>query len=328
MYSMRVERLFRLVIPLLLAVPAPAQNSREKRRSVVEFAEGSFLQLIVGDRARMVAGRINDVRVLSENDDMRQGEITLSGVRNLPNDSSPPGKLTVEFAQYARPEARIKSGAQGWNGVDLTTGTYLVLALSETPDALSRPQVTAARPVDTADDPFVTELSWCVRAERNPQTQRLAIRDAILHGHGLMSAWGHYCAGRLKRIPREDAIDLELQLLNDNARDEASRQSGAQNLELELWKAGDAGDAANQRIINAFTASLASAPASLQSYLGGALNRLLYVNAPAGEAGEGYRKQFRDNLSADVRAVGITALSQLRDTKAAENLREWLAPNR
>jgi len=293
----------------------------------MEFAEGSFLQIVVSGRARIVTGRLEHVSVVRGDPDLIQGAITLGEIRSVTPGESFPARLSVEFAQYAGQEARIKSGGQGWNGVETTSGVYLILALAE----LQAPATAlAVRQIKSPNDPFAREVAWCVDAERHqaPAGRLALIRDALLNGHGLIAAWGHYCAGRLKRIPRADAVSLELGLLNNKTRDEHDRSAAAQNLELELWKGGDPDDALNQQIASAFLSNLASASRALRTYLIEALHRLVFASAPPGEQGEAFRRKLRYAISITSEPDVVQTLNSERgDTsvgRAAEELLGWV----
>lgn len=293
----------------------------------MEFAEGSFLQIVVGGGARIVTGRIERVEMATDLQDLVHGEITLGEVRGVDSDESRPSRFAVGFAQYPRAEARIKSGSQGWNGVEITHGVCLILALAED---RTQAEALAVRQIKSPNDPFVQEVRWCVEAERHTApAERLAlVRDSLVNGHGLVTAWGHYCAGRLNRIPRAEAVPLELGLLNNEKLDDHDRLAAAQNLELELWKSGDSDDALNQEIVGAFLSNLSPASRALRVYLMDALQRVLFTNAPSGPPGEAYRKQLRLAVFITAEPAIVEALNKERGEKAtgraADQLLQWL----
>ena len=64
----------------------------------MEFAEGSFLQIVVGGGARIVTGRIERVEMATDLQDLVHGEITLGEVRSVDSDESSPSRFAVGFA--------------------------------------------------------------------------------------------------------------------------------------------------------------------------------------------------------------------------------------
>ncbi len=189
----------------------------------------------------------------------------------------------------------------------LRPGIYLVMAVRGTEPPF---EAGSVKEVKTLDDPLVGELRWILAAEEVEQpAQRVdLIRQAILNGTGLISVYGHYAAGPLHRIDRRDAAAVELEVLANASQAQDNRRAAATNLELQLWKSGDAQDAINRGILNAFFEALPGAPEQLQSDIVDALSRLLFGNASREEkTAERYRSELRRTAGIGSEAARFTS---------------------
>jgi hypothetical protein len=311
MSLMRVSGTFALFVLLLANGSALYQKSADTRSATVELAERSFLEVITEENMPILTGRIEEVRPISAADGDEHGQVLLDHVQEVSRARwKRDGNLALSYERYASESARIKSGSQGWNGVSLQPGGYLVLALGDRPPL----EAVAVRSVEGPDDSYVKQLQWCLAAERetDPQARLALIKEAILSSQELLNGYGHYAAGRLKRIPRSDATALEISILRSRDNAEGTRIAAAQTLELELWESDNAADALNHRILQALWEALVDAPEDLQDYLGDALYRLIIDGAPSSEAkAKEYKKTLRRGITVD------------SDPKAAKALEEW-----
>ncbi len=277
----------------------------------MRFAESSFLQVIGRQKTPFIAGRLLSATAKDGTPEVVSGEVQLGGVHEISHGLWKGGTQTrAEYTQYRSQARRVQSGGQGWNGVELRPGIYLVMAVRG-----SAPPFEAAsvKEVKTLDDPIVEELLWILAAEEVEQPlQRVElVRQAIFNGTGLISVYGHYAAGPLHRIGRRDAAALELAILPNPSQAEDNRRAAATNLELQLWQFGDPEDLINRDILNAFFEALPDAPELLKGDIADALSRLLFGNAPKDETtAEQYRRKLRQAASIDFEAAVLHILSE------------------
>jgi hypothetical protein len=292
----------------------------------VEFAEQSFLEIVTQERTPIVLGRIEEVGAAKVADDVSRGEVILADVQEVTSGNWTGGtRVVLRYARYASNLARIKSGGQGWNGISLEQGKYLVLGLIGAP-----PQAVAVRAVASAEDTFVKQLRSALAIERqtDPKLRLIQLRDAVLGGQPFLSGYGHYAAGRLKRIPRSEAITLETSVLLAG-NDLKNRLAAAQTLELELWPSENTDDPLKPQILSAFWNSLGGAPEDLQNYLAEALSRLLIDDAPSSDPKiSDYQFRLRRAAVVQSEAQAMKALEdwgrRQNSMDQARKLEQWL----
>jgi hypothetical protein len=295
----------------LVACGSAMQKAERPGRSRVEFAEKSFIEVVTGGKAPVIAGRVAEVNERPEAGDVVQGDLVLDGIREITRGKmGPQSRAYVSYAQYRSPYVRMKSGGQGWNGVDIRAGTYLVAAL-EGRTAL------AVRQVGSPDDRFVRQLEWMVRAEEvQDAAQRSALlRTAAASDQNLLQGYAHYAIGRLQRVPRNEGATIEIGILQDAGLPEGTRIAAATNLELALWKTGDAEDPVNQHILRVFLATLPGAGGAVQEYLTDALYRTVIANAPADPQ---YARKLRAAASTAPETSILAALTRREASSESE----------
>jgi len=309
MFSMRVSEALTFLV-LSLAGFTACQKPVLQRRANVEFADQSFLEIITQRKAPIVVGRIEKVKNEEVADEVARGELVLDRIQEITQGIwAGRGDLVLRYERYASNLARIKSGAQGWNGVSIDQGKYLVLALGN-----GQPlEAIAVRAIASPGDAFVKQLQSCLTAENQTDpTARLAlIKEAILGGEEFLSGYGHYAAGRLKRIPRHDAVSLETSVLLNANIDERIRLAAGQTLELELWEADRDDDAPNAQILSTFCNALHGAPQDLQNYMAEALFRLIIGDTQSSDAkAMDHQRKLRH---------GVVVQSEMQTLKALED---------
>jgi hypothetical protein len=292
----------------------------------VEFAEHSFLEIVTQEKTPIVLGRIEEVGPAKVTGDVSQGEVVLVGVQEITQGNWTGGlRVVLHYARYASNLARIKSGGQGWNGISLEQGKYLVVGLLGGP-----PEAVAVRAIESPEDTFVKQLrsSLAIERQTDPQLRLIQIRDAVLGGQPFLSGYGHYAAGRLKRIPRSEAVTLETSVLL-GGNDVRNRLAAAQTLELELWHSENTDDPLKPQILSAFWNSLGGAPEDLQNYLAEALSRLLIDDAPSSDPKiRDYQFRLRRAVVVQSEAQAIKALEnwgrRQNSIEEARKLEQWL----
>jgi hypothetical protein len=199
----------------------------------------------------------------------------------------------------------------------------LIVALDRPPDVL------AVRSIESPNETFVREL-LTAESETDPQLRLTQIKNAILSGQEFLSGYGHYAAGRLRRIPRQEAVSLETSVSLSSTASERARLAAAQTLELELWEADNADDLLNAHILSAFCNALGSAPEDLQNYLAEALNRLIFSHAsPSDSKAKDGQRALRQSVA--IQSEMKTLFRALEDWGKRRNsrdealrLKEWL----
>jgi hypothetical protein len=275
----------------------------------MDSANANLLDVIAEGQAALLVAQIERVAGLHDIDEGTQGgTAALHVVRALtPQRWHGPAELEVEFSQYKSPQLRMREGGQGWNGLDVEPGKTLLLAVADIPESerkyVRSPATVAALvvvPLDSTADATVqgTEQALTIEATSDVQRRTALLKTGLSSELEVFSGYSHYALGRLKRIPRESAAALELELLHDETKPMPRRLDAQANLELELWDSEAPADPVNHRILEAFFKALALPVPELQRPLVLALYSFLVTDAPADQnAAAAYRSQLLQGLS-------------------------------
>jgi hypothetical protein len=273
---------------------------------MMNVAAGSLLQIVADPSAAILVTRLDAVlRRPGLDEGTIGGTAQVEVVRELTRDRwhGAPG-VPLAFSRYESPRMAARTGGLGFNGVELTLGNLLLVALPDVPEAqCGRPIVAAlaalaVAPLDAPDGPLArgVEGALAVEAAKDDEPLRLClVREALGSSLPFLVEYGHYAAGRLARIPRPAAIAMEIELLADEARPARDRAMAEATLELELWREGEPEDPENRRIVEAFFASLGTPDRELRGHLVQALHAMIAPGAePGGE--EAQRAAWLDAL--------------------------------
>ncbi|HEY3244583.1 MAG TPA: hypothetical protein VGM03_14665, partial [Phycisphaerae bacterium] len=216
------------------------------------------------------------------------------------------------------PDLRARLGA-GWNGVNIRSGAHMLVALTDIP---AHPEATAKHPplsalavaeLKSQDDPLVRAMQQVLTIEGTAETARRMelIRQGLDSDLGFLSDYCHYALGRLKRVPREDAVAMELSLFQDAARAPQGRLSAEAVLEMELWKPEDASDTLNHKILEAFFNALTSGDAEFRKTTALGIYNMLFADAPENPSEQdGYRRQLMSAVHPRDRNAVLSVLQE------------------
>lgn len=288
----------------------------------MDFAEGSFVTIVAEGKAAILAAEI--VQIVQQQAAGAQetgGRLKMRLARNL-TPSRWPGApdFEVTFLQFTDPLRRMKSGSQGWNGVEIAPGKLVLLALVPNPDRSSAAPPLAVSPLQSLDDPLLkgVERALQIEAVTDPQ-QRASLLGQGLHSElEFLQSYSHFALGRLHRVPRDIAVSLELRTLGDQARPSGQRIASASNLELELWKPDDPDDRLNKSILSGLFKALTDTDPDLRRSALASLYRLLLSQAPSDQP-EHYRDRLMSGVNLPARAVLLETLrAQQSDPNVAK----------
>lgn len=288
----------------------------------MDFAERDWLSVVTDSSSAVVLGRIEAVKNRSEVTPQESGGIlTVKVLRGLGTEASLSGTTAdVGFLQFSDEPRRFKSGGQGWNGVQIQPGTLLVLAA---PASAWRARGTiapsAVAEVPSEDAPLVQGLDRALAIEEvtEPDLMTRLLSEAVFSDLPVLSDYGHFQLGRVKRLPRETAVNLESRLATDRAVPVKQRMAGAATLETGLWKANDSRDPSNKQIVSALLSLLAESDGDAQRFAMAALYRLLVGQAgPPGTRVE----EFQAELLNGVGQASDAAFSNLRSMSTNPDL--------
>lgn len=176
-------------------------------------------------------------------------------------------------------------------------GTLVLLAVPDVPAAAPAAPLSAAavEPLNSAEDSLVRSVEKALQIESVQALEQRAalIREGLAGNLEFLTDYCHYAAGRLKRIPRKETVELELALLKNGASPIPNRIAAQVNLEIELRKADDPEDPFNKRILETFFNALEVPNEELGRTLVQSIYRILVSNAPPGtEEGTSYRMKL------------------------------------
>lgn len=279
----------------------------------MDLADASLLQVLVAGKAAILAARVEKVaqdEVLAN--DTHVGVVRVRVERVLtPDRWHGPDSFDLKFAQFARPAQRAKEWA-GWNRIDVAPDLRILLALPDAPKDPPPPPLSAVAVTRLASDtdPLLRAVEEALRIEATADANRREeLLRAGLYGQlDFLRAYCRYATGRLKRVPRDRAVALELALLTDTDRSVSDRLAAQANLDLELWKHDDPDDGLNKRILSAFFRGLGASEPDLRRANLRSIHRHLFEGAPEGPDGPAHR----DRLLAGVTLPDLGPLRELR----------------
>jgi len=267
---------------------APGHEGAEPARvaaregTTMSFANENLMDVVVDPSSVVLVARIDAVETQPHADpETLEGTLRIAVLRELtPQRWHGPTVVALAFAQQARPAMRLRSGKLGFDGVDLDVGRYLIVGLEESPPTIAPISARTVAPLEGADGALARGIAAALAIEAEPPgASRIALVETALRSDlPFLPEYAHYAVGRLARIPRDRAVELEITLLRDErapARDRAMSQA---TLELELWRADAPEDRENARILESFFATLGTADRELRRQLVESLHVLLAVD--------------------------------------------------
>ena len=301
----------------------------------MDFANASYFTIVAEGKSAILVAVID--RVVQSSDSSSETETGILKATVLREITSGkwlgPDELEVTFARFKEPMRRMKVGV-GWNGVEIEPGRYLLLAVPEMvgdnrEGSLRFPPLTAlaVKPLKSPDDEYVRSIEKTLEIER---TQDIGLRTTLLR-EGLqgklsvLSGYAHYALGRLKRIPRSSAVQLELAVLSDDTRLTRDRNAALTNLEIELWKYDDPDDSLNQRIVEAAFAALLTGDRDFQEAVLSSLYSILVSGAPEEDKeGTKYRTRLTAGMKLPSKESLLDILHGLRADPDVEDEAAWM----
>ena len=302
----------------------------------MSFADANFLDVIAEGQAAILSARTEQVLRQEEADaGVRSGALRIRVQKTLtPERWHGPEGFDVRFAQFADPKLRVREGSLGWNGVDVQSGKFLLLALPDLgPEqrkamTLMGPlSLTAVAGLESADDPMIqsTERILVIESTKDAKERTRLIREGLGTKQDFLAAYCHYAMGRLGRIPRDDAVKIETDILKDENRSVRDRLDAQANLELELWKEDEPDDPINRRILESFFQTLPARDPGLRRALLLAIHSMLVDEAPEGkEEGAAYRRKLMRGVSLLPKETVGAVLTELERSKDTATEAAWL----
>lgn len=262
----------------------------------MDFAEKDWVTAITEGSNAFVLTRIESIKSHAPLTPQESGGIlTVRLVRALGEPIAELSDFEVSYFHFTEGHRRIKSGNQGWNGVEIQPLTLLVLAAPKE----SFPSGNAVEPVSVAsvageDDPLVRGLSDALAIESEPKqdNKKRMLARALWSDLPVLGTYAQDAVGRLKRIPRDQAIELDCALVSDASASMNRRLAAVSTLEKALWKNGAPDDAGNKKILTALFVLLKDPRAEALQFLVPVLYRLV----AAQDAG-GYRAKLLSGVA-------------------------------
>lgn len=301
----------------------------------MDFAEAGFFDMVAEGRAAMLVTVIDSlVQRVDSDPETETGTLKVTVRREITSGKwLGPDELEVTFTRFKEPMHRMKVGG-GWNDVEIEPGRYLLLAVPEVlgdnrerSSSLVPLTALAVEPLKSPEDEYICSMEKALEIER---TQDISLRTTLLReglqsNLSILSDYAHYALGRLQRIPRESAVQLELAILSDNTRPAGDRDAALINLDLELWKDGDPNDSLNQKIVETAFAALLTDNKDFQEAVLLSLYGVLVSEAPE-EDKEG--TEFRIRLTAGMKLPSkeslLNVLHKLRANPDVEDEAAWM----
>jgi hypothetical protein len=314
---------------------ARQSQSAPERRATVDFAETSFLEVVADGQAAIFAGTIRKVESGEPDaEGVRAGTLDLAVTHELTPQRRKVvgGTLALHFAQIADPLMRIRAGQGGWNDVEIEPGRSLLFALSPIPASRPAPPsieaVLAVLPLDSTQDPRIESAKEMlhIESETDPSRRLDLLKKALESKRELLLDYCHFAVGRMKRVPRADAVPLEIAVLADPARPPKERSAALATLELQLWDAATPTDPLNRAIVRAFIGALEAREVSLRRRLVQAVYNMLVSDAP--KDSQDALRYRRDMLGPDRLPVSDAALAEVQALASDSDLSaeaRWLS---
>lgn len=242
--------------------PVAISPPPEPVRATMTFADALWEDTVADGASAIVVAKIEETTPGGEaGPNALGGTARLTVLQDLARRWRGPATVFVGYAQYESPRVRLAEGNRGWNGVDLTPGRLVLIALPAV-EPTQQPFVgplaaVSVAPIASPEDPLVTgvERALAIEAERDAPKRGAMLHDAGKSPVVFLRGYAHYAMGRLGRISRQDAIAIEVDLLRDPV---AARNAQA-TLQTELWHDDAPDDPQNKQIVAVFLQSLLSA---------------------------------------------------------------------
>lgn len=300
----------------------------------MDFAEANFYDIVADGQAAMLVVVIDSLMPSADSDgETETGALKVTIRREVTSGKwRGPGSFPAAYARITDPMRRAKL-AVGWNRVDIQPGRFLLLAVpyvAEPDESYYRRPIPAlaVEGLTSPGDDFVTAMEKALEIEKakDPILRKAKLREALLGQSGVLSGYAHYAMGRLQRLPRNDAVELELGLLGDKEHSIDDRIAALVNLELELWKAEDPNDPVNKKIVQHLFTTMTADDPDLQKAVVGSLYGLLVSEAPEDEKeAEQYRSRLTGELSLPSKDVLLAVTERLKTDPDVEEEAAWLA---
>ena len=286
-----LARLFAVALAVVLAGCARGSAERANGRLKMDFADANLLDVVADGKAAILVTQLTRVVAAPDLDEETEGGTAEFRVLRVltPQRWHGPTEIEAGFARYKSRQLRVREGGLGWNGVDVQPDRFVLLAVSDIPESERRTMRTpvpvsvfAVAPLESAEDASVRAMEQVLAIEATDDVKRRTalLKQDLTSNLELLSGYCHYALGRLHRIPRENAVALELEVLGDAQRPLPSRLDAQANLELELWQADAPGDPLNRRILAGFFNALLSPESGLQRPVLLGIYSLLVSDAP------------------------------------------------
>jgi hypothetical protein len=278
---MRDRPIWQVVIFAILLV----NQSIFARGTSMSFAEASWSIVITEEKSVIAVGRITAAdkpRLMNLNQLRGRAEVHIEQ-ELTPNRWTGPRDIVVEYIQLDGAASRSRAGGGGWNGVNIQPGTVLLLGMEAQASYIEPVELEAVSQLSSDADPRVRSVQRALAVETatDPQQRKLLLIEALNSEEPILMSYVHYALGRMQRIPRADAVMLEMKVLLDRKRSSRQRLAAESTLELELWASHSPGDEINRNIVRVLVHVLSQADPEVQSETTMSLYRLLISAAPA-----------------------------------------------
>ncbi len=259
----------------------------------MSIADENLLQIVAGNTAAILVTRIRAVlEQITLDEETEGGVVEVEVLREVTREKwhGPSNKVPLGFSRSTSRAVRIRSGMQGFNGVELTPGNLVLVALLDIPESERGQPLTSplsplsVAPLGAPDDPLVrgVEKALAIQPDKPEPVRLRLVREALDGTLPFLVEYGHYAAGRLGRIPRRAAVAMELELFEDESRSPRDRAMAEATLELELWREDEPEDPENRKIVEAFFRQLGTADKELRLHVVEALHAMLDPDAAPG----------------------------------------------
>ncbi|MEZ4315500.1 MAG: hypothetical protein R3F14_46385 [Polyangiaceae bacterium] len=281
-------------------------------KSTMTFADANWADTVAAGQWAILVATIEEVAPgPPPEEEQIGGTLRLSVARDLtkPRWEGPPSVL-VGYAQYASEILRARLGGQGWNAMDLKPGQMVLVAVPPVPkttaEVVGPLGAVSVEKLASAADPFVAGVEGALAIEEEKDTAKRVdlLRAGAKSNLPFLPGYSHYAMGRLHRIPRKEAVALELSLLSDAG----SAVRAQSTLERELWLDETPADPLNKQILGAFFGLLAGPDEALaKSTLTGLFNMLECED----EAATDYRAEAMKDVAISDKSAILGALKKL-----------------
>jgi hypothetical protein len=305
------------------------------RRPEMDFAEANFFDIVAEGRDVMLVTVIDSLIQQPDDDpETETGTLKVTIRREITSGKwRGPGQFQVAYTRIKDPDKRIKL-AVGWNQVEIEPGRFLLLAMPYVADDkpneahYRRPlPALAVEALTSPDDDYVQAMEKALEIERAKDLilRKALLREALLGKSSVLSGYAHYALGRLERLPRNDAVELELNLLGDSAHSLDDRVAALVNLELELWKSDDPDDALDRRMVEGMFAVLLTNDQDFQAAVVGSLYGLLVSEAPEEEReADRYRSRLTKGIGLPPKDALLAITRRLESDSDVAEEAAWL----